>query len=552
MARIKRAVVVARVSTKQQADRGTSLQTQLEGGRKYAELHQMSVVDEITDAGVSGTIPIRSRQGGKKLYDYIDRKSVDAVIFSTLDRVARDEDGLEVLSLRKDLRNAGIELHYVDTGISDLSGMGGLFDYFKAIGAAEERKKILSRNMAGRWQKALNGHYVASGKTPYGFIDTKDGLVIDPIASKIVLLIYKWYLQGDDDGKPATIRGIAAKLSKMGIATPSEVSGTKYKRKAKGWQPFTVLSILKGEMYCGVYWYGVTQWKDNKKIERRREPVSVAIPAIVDRETWQQVQLQLKRNAKMNIRRTTREYLLRGFVKCGQCGGAMVGKAQREPRDKTVWRTYYRCNKANFNRDRIADKERCNLRYVPARWIEDEAWQFVMQTIKGDGFEALLREAQTQEAERQKPLVDELNTVNEMISACSREADALVKQMSRITTSLMQTALERNVVDLETRHQSLTRRKAEIENRITATIVTDEDIAAAIRFREDVLSGLDLATIDNKRAILEILNVCVTIYPNKSDGDKARIDINLVSNPISFEIGTSQPQAPPYNQSPPR
>jgi len=549
---IKQAVIVARVSTHQQAEKGTSIQTQIEAGRKYAQLHHMTVVEEIIDA-VSGTVPIRQRQGGQRLYTYIDNRTTNAVIFSTLDRVARDEDGIEVLTLRKDLRTAGIELHYTDTGPADLSGIGGLVDYFKAIGAAEERKKIAGRNMLGRWQKVLNGRYVASQKTPYGFIKTPTGLVINEAEAHVIRLIYQWYTTGDETKTPCTLRGIADKLTKLGIPTPSENAGLKIKRTNTGWVAFTVRYILTSETYCGVYWFGITQWANGKQTERRRDPISVPISAIVTREVWQAAQERISHNTKMCQRSIARDYLLRGFIKCGQCGGAMIGKAQRDPHDKTKWRTFYRCNKSSWNRPHTQDQPVCNLRYVPAQWLEEETWRFVVETITGDGFEQRIAEAQADEAKITEPLKTELAHINALIKTCKQEADALIKQMTKITSPFMQLAFDQNVKDLEARHHALALQKNELEKRITAASISDADIAAAMRFKDDVLAGLDIAQITDKRTILEVLHLVVTVYPDRKHGDKARIDLNLGDGPISsLEIGTSPPQAPPCSQTQPR
>ncbi len=133
-----RAVLVARVSTPLQAEQGRSIESQFEAMRQYAARIGATVIDELED-DISGVVPIRERKGGQALYRYIDRRECDAVIFYTIDRITRDEDLIEINVLRRDCRNAGIELHYAaDGGKADLTTWGGVIDTLKAAGAAED------------------------------------------------------------------------------------------------------------------------------------------------------------------------------------------------------------------------------------------------------------------------------------------------------------------------------------------------------------------------------------------------------------------------------
>jgi site-specific DNA recombinase len=86
----KRAVLMARVSTDEQAEKGYSLPSQLEACRKYAEEHGFGVVAEITD-DCSGAIPVAERPGGAKVYDMLRKGQADVVIQYTIDRTARDK-----------------------------------------------------------------------------------------------------------------------------------------------------------------------------------------------------------------------------------------------------------------------------------------------------------------------------------------------------------------------------------------------------------------------------------------------------------------------------
>ena len=61
---------------------------------------------------------------------------------------------LEYLLLKSRLYEQGMELHYTDTGLDADDFVGNITGYIKNQAAAEERKKILSRSIEGKCEKA--------------------------------------------------------------------------------------------------------------------------------------------------------------------------------------------------------------------------------------------------------------------------------------------------------------------------------------------------------------------------------------------------------------
>jgi site-specific DNA recombinase len=162
----KRAVIVARVSTEGQGQRGFSITTQLEAMRAYCAAAGLIVAHELQDV-ISGTKPLRDRPGGAAMIRIIETGEFEAVVFYAVDRVTRDDDVIELATLRRDVKRAGIELHYANEGgKADLSALGGIIDNVRATLAAEERKKIIERSVRGRRGKAAAGRWVGQGDTP--------------------------------------------------------------------------------------------------------------------------------------------------------------------------------------------------------------------------------------------------------------------------------------------------------------------------------------------------------------------------------------------------
>lgn len=98
-------------------------------------------------------------------------------------------------------------------------------------------------------------------------------------------------------------------------------------------RPFTVNSfsvMLKNQTYIGTYTF-----KDEITVEG-------AVPAIVDRATFDKVGTMLERNRRAPGRvKAKEEYQLQGKVFCGYCGAPMVGESGRGRRGATYH--YYAC-----------------------------------------------------------------------------------------------------------------------------------------------------------------------------------------------------------------
>ncbi len=313
----KRAAIMARVSTAQQAEHGFSLSTQIAECRKYAERSGMTVTHEIQDA-VSGTVEIREREGGKQLYKLMKDRAIDAVIFYAIDRIARDEDVAEFILLKRDLRRAGIELHYADSGKSDDSTAGGIVEFVKASYAADERKKIRERSMRNLKEKARRGQWVGVGNAPYGYRKIGErktsALEINEGKAAIVQRIFAEYtgLNGDE---PIPLLTLAKRLTAEGIASPQRVG---QKRESRGWWVDTVRMILNRRAYIG---------------EFRYSDVVYHLPdlAIIDKGIFDAAQKRLKRNSELSKRNQRREYLLSGYIRC-VCGTMFTGHVQNKKR----------------------------------------------------------------------------------------------------------------------------------------------------------------------------------------------------------------------------
>jgi Recombinase zinc beta ribbon domain len=90
-------------------------------------------------------------------------------------------------------------------------------------------------------------------------------------------------------------------------------------------------------------WYRVGS-KRVKEYRPKHEQIKLAVPALIDEETWNQVQAQIaynKRTSPRNARYPESALLRSGIAVCGYCGGNMVAVT-----DADASRTLYYCQRA--------------------------------------------------------------------------------------------------------------------------------------------------------------------------------------------------------------
>ena len=382
MVKPKRMISCIRVSTDAQGDAG-GIETQQRENRAYADKHGFIIVAEVVDR-ISGTVPFFDRPSGKVVYEHIKNKTADGLIFWRLDRATRDDDTVDIHVIRRDLRLAGMELHWTDKGKSDLSSaVGSLSDHLSAIFAAEERTKIKERLLGGKVSKVLRGSVHVSGRAPYGYklIRTnevvggrrfkKETLEIDDETSNIVRLIFDWYAV-----KNMPIYAITQRLRELGVNTQSgRNNGYRAQKSPSAWVKSSVWRILQNEVYIGKWYFrkfvseapahGRTY---GRKVKRdKSEWIQIEIPSIIDLDTWTVAQSKLLDNRINAQRNTKNEYLLRGLMKCQYCGKSVIGKA-----DKTTKR--YCC----INSLSSVDHDKCPMPSVPLIAVESAVWQIIV------------------------------------------------------------------------------------------------------------------------------------------------------------------------------
>lgn len=337
--RTRGAVIVTRVSSDEQAKHGTSLESQLELCRMKAAALSLPTVAEYEDAGVSGAFLLH-RGGMQRALADIREGRADTLICSTFDRYSRDEEHQH--RIRREIRNAGGRIVFCDMDFDD-TPEGDLNFTIQGGFKAYERKVFRDRSRRGKRQRAINGIQSSRSMSPYGYaiptkadvlrgdhpLDQLGKYVVIPAEAEVVKWIFAEYAAGR-----GTLASIGRSLTERGIPT---------RRNAQYWTRTTISHILQNKTYLGQAAFGQRSCRtdENRLMERHPrtgrpyttpyrierlpedEWITIPAPALVDKDTFDRAQANLKINQSRFGGNPKRAHMLSGRVFCYKCGGAM-------------------------------------------------------------------------------------------------------------------------------------------------------------------------------------------------------------------------------------
>jgi len=145
----RRIAIYTRVSTDEQ-----TTENQLQTLTDWAERAGFTIAAVFDDSGVSGSVPLKDREGGRALLDAATRREFDQLAVWAVDRIGRSL--IDLLGTLMALHETGVDL-YIHTQALDTSTPSGRA-MFQMLGvfAEFEREMIRDRVRAGikRAQKA--------------------------------------------------------------------------------------------------------------------------------------------------------------------------------------------------------------------------------------------------------------------------------------------------------------------------------------------------------------------------------------------------------------
>ncbi|MCH7662653.1 MAG: recombinase family protein [Chloroflexi bacterium] len=501
-----RALIYARVSTEEQAEKGTSTEAQLEQCRKYAAENSMEVVGEFVDDFTGTTL---NRTQLNELQEVVDQGGADAVIALTADRLSRSyPDSVYLLSLWAD---RGIQVHFTDIGQekSDFEGM--LVGAIRRISAHNEIDTLVRRTSRGREDKVkINKKPVLGGIVAYGY--RKDGLrhdakfVIHEQEADVVKEIFRLYTQDR-----LSLRGVAKHLTNRKIPTP--------KNRSPIWGKTTVRKILINELYAGVYWWGKTRLEKRgfqqkgKLVKQPRDKwVHLDLPdiALVDRNTWEVAQQLIDTNMRLSKRNRKYDYLMSGFFRCGICGNSMRGSAQKR---KNSLLFSYRCGK-NWGTQKCPNRTKS----IVTHKVDNAVWGWIYDLLSSP--EELERGIHEIVANQQKEIPakrNRLKAIDKHIAEHETIVSRLVQEMGRTSDQYLADTYRKEIENASSARGVQIAEREALSRELQREVFTQNDQDLIKSIAADINVGLENAGYDDKREILQVLGVQVVFHSNNGE-----------------------------------
>ena len=370
----RRAAIYARVSTERQRKHST-IHSQVTQLRYRVERDGHQLLDEhiLLDDGISGAY--LERPALDRLRDLANARAIDLIYIHSPDRLARRY--AHQFLLLEELERYGCEVVFLEQSPSKDPNSQLLTQIQGAI-AEYERAQIAERSRRGKLYHSRQGAIV-SCRAPYGYsyvrYEGERGCwEVNEDEASVVRELFGWMSE-----EATSVR----KLTKRLNASP-------YKPRGQGpWTLSTVQKILTNEAYYGISYYNRHRSIESVRTDRpfgnhrtrkkqwrpREEWVTIPVPAIIDKRTFDRVQEQLKKNKAFSRRNLYRDdrYLLRCLLRCGVCGLALcAGSTSRYG--------YYRCSGKNaLNVGRV---EACPSPPVHADDLDTAVWRAIDSLLR--------------------------------------------------------------------------------------------------------------------------------------------------------------------------
>ena len=380
------AAIYARVSSERQRQDET-IQSQTVGLRELAAARGLLVAEDLVfeDEGFSGAT--LQRPALERLRDRAADGAFEVLLCHAPDRLAR-RYAYQVLLL-EELARVGVEVCFAKEPEHGGTPEDELLRQFQGMIAEYERAQIAERTRRGKAHRARGGSQAVMSGAPYGYRYVKKAehrdayWEIDELEAQVVRDVFARYV-----AEGTSIGEIARWLTDRGVRT----------RKGKTvWDRSTVWAMLRNPAYRGQAAFGKTKTAERRgaptrttrargerhgrRLTRHDQPAEkwtlIAVPALINDETFELAQARLVENARFSRRNTKEPTLLQGMLVCRECGYSCYRTSTRTSNKRI---SYYRC----IGQDgwRHVGGRVCTSRPVRADELDALVWGEVRQLLE--------------------------------------------------------------------------------------------------------------------------------------------------------------------------
>ena len=442
------------------------------------------------DEGITGTSTKR-RDEFNRMIRKCRQKKIDLILTKSISRFARNT--VDCLKYVRALRELGIGIYFEKENINTLDMDTELILTFMGAFAQSESESISANVKWGKKQAMKEGKVNYPISRLYGYTTDENGsLVIHEDQAEVVRRIYTRYLRGH------SIRMIMDGLNAECIPA----------KGGKEWCIGAVHGILTNEKYCGDVLMQKTFKTDvmTGKVVKNTGQLPMYLiqnnhPAIINRETYQAVQIEMARrsagkspsmkNAPTGRSCYSSKYALSERLVCGECGTRYQRCTwHRKNKVRVVWRCVSRVEFGTkyCKESPTMDEEPLQQAILDAinsvMGNKTELSQLITDTMVHEVITVPKSSFTLGEIQRRlQELESEFSAM--LKTAQSNDIEASVKRYQEIKDEMASLKEQREVISDQLR------KNAETQERIrNTTIVLDNAVHHITKWEEDIIRQL--------------------------------------------------------------
>lgn len=414
---------------------GDSLRRQKELSENYAKSHNLQLVENYQDLGVSAFKGKHKENALGLFLEAIKKGKIEKgsyLLIESLDRLSREKI-LDAFSLFTDIiKHDIIIVTLQDEAVYDLDSLnnniGSLFMSMGIMLRANNESEAKSKRLSSAWSNKRLNHdkQIITSKCPSWLKanDDKTGFEIIEDKTDTIRLIYDFALKGYG------AHAITKYLNQNGILPIG---------RGKKW----IISYIKKILH-DVHVIG--EFQPYKKIDGKRipigEPIEKYYPSVISKQLFQDVQdiIKAKGVNSGGIKGERFSNLFRGLnsgnnslLKCGKCGESIVYKNKgNRLKNKKVGEPYFECNSLHIGK-------LCHSTKWYYQDFEDDFFRFVREF----DIDELLNDDSDNE---RKNKIDELNRLRTSLDADNKRLQGeliTLSQMDNLSVEILAVLDER-------------------------------------------------------------------------------------------------------------
>lgn len=316
MTNCTKAIILARVSSKEQEEQGSSIPAQVDRLMQYAQKMGFQVLKsyELTESSTKD-----NRKKFEKLLKLVEEQNEPiAIVTDTVDRLQRSfKESVELDLLRK---TGKIELHFnrENLVIHRDSNSSEIMRWDMAVMFAKMYVLQLSDNVKRSNQKKREmGEWCGPAPIGYQNITRENGrkdIILDPERAPHVKKCFEMYASGNQ-----TFQSIAKQMRKDGFTSP------------KSGNPRTKGQMQ--EMIANPFYYGMMEVKG--KLYKHK------YPSLIEKWVYDKCEDLREGRNQNSVKYKSKDFCFRSLLNCGQCGCTITLDETVKP-NGTIYR-YCKC-----------------------------------------------------------------------------------------------------------------------------------------------------------------------------------------------------------------